>query len=111
MKKLKNISVLATINQYFLINAANAIPTGARIKVTKNKGLATRKTILGIQTRIQINKQDKDIILNFLLFIPRPPLLLNTIMHLLQLCKMTQLMYIHCSAIELNNLKGYLKTC
>jgi len=73
MKKLKNIKVLATINQYFLTNAENTIPTGARIKVTKNKGLATWKTILGIQTSIQINKQAKDITLKFLLSIPRPP--------------------------------------
>ncbi|WP_432352068.1 hypothetical protein [Sporosarcina sp. A2] len=73
MKKLKNIKVLATINQYLFINAANTIPIGAITKVTKNKGLATWKTILGIQTIIQINKQTKDITLKFFLSIPRPP--------------------------------------
>ncbi|WP_143560748.1 hypothetical protein [Sporosarcina ureae] len=81
MKKLKNIKILATINQYFLINVANKIPTGAIIKVTKNKGLATWKTILGIQASIQINKQAKDITLKFWLSIPRAPLPSDTIMH------------------------------
>lgn len=94
MKKLKNIKVLATINQYFLTNVANTIPTGAIIKVTKNKGLATWKTILGIQTSIQINKQAKDITLKFLSSITRPPLPANTIMHLLQLFKMSLLLNI-----------------
>ncbi len=91
MKKLKNIKVLATINQYFLTNAANTIPTGARIKVIKNKGLATWKTILGIQTSIQINKQANDITLKFLWSIPRPPLLPNTTTHLLQLFNLARL--------------------
>src|SRR5699024_4684654 len=67
MKKLKNIIVLAIINQCFFINAANTIPIGAITKVIIHNGLEIWKTIFGTQTRTQIIKQIKDNNLNLLL--------------------------------------------
>ncbi|WP_317945396.1 hypothetical protein [Sporosarcina saromensis] len=63
MKKLKNISVFATIKQLFLINVANTMPTGATTKVLNQKGLEMWNTIFGIQASIQMTKLDKAITL------------------------------------------------
>lgn len=61
------------ISHLFLASRPKAIPKGANMKVSNQKGLAIWKTTLGIQARTHAAKHTKDNVLN-LLFFMLPPL-------------------------------------
>lgn len=60
------------VNHLFLASRPNAIPKGAIMKVSNQKGLAIWNITLGIHTRTQTAKQTKDKVPNllFLTFSP-----------------------------------------
>ncbi|WP_179647244.1 MULTISPECIES: hypothetical protein [Salinicoccus] len=73
IKKLKNIRALRNINNVLFDRTPKTTPIGETMKVKSQKGLEISNKILGIQTRMPINKQIKEIVVNLFLILHISP--------------------------------------